>query len=171
MPYKDPQKAKESQRLRSARYRNRFPEKVKKACEQWRQSHKKAASESSMRWAKAHPENVRKNNSRYQKSEKAQSRMKTPESKRRQKKWMIKYQYGLTSEDFERLEAAYSGKCPICGRTDRELCVDHDHNTGVVRGMLCRTCNAGLGCLGDSVEGLIKALSYLQSHNRPEDVA
>jgi hypothetical protein len=44
-----------------------------------------------------------------------------------------------------------------------ELVVDHDHNTGAVRGLLCHSCNTGLGHLGDSVETLARALDYLQN--------
>jgi len=40
--------------------------------------------------------------------------------------------------------------------------IDHDHTTGVVRGVLCKPCNTGLGLLGDSEEGLSRALDYLR---------
>lgn len=53
-------------------------------------------------------------------------------------------------------------KCRIC-RKRKPLCVDHDHKTKNVRGLLCRSCNAAIGALGDSYEGLLNAANYL--HN------
>ena len=53
------------------------------------------------------------------------------------------------------------GACAICGDTRDVLCVDHDHKTGRVRGMLCRACNLGIGCLGDDPIRLFMAASYL----------
>lgn len=56
--------------------------------------------------------------------------------------------------------------CGVCGGTEpgRRLAIDHDHVTGLVRGLLCRKCNAALGLLGDSVEGVEAALDYLRRH-------
>ncbi|WP_344447709.1 endonuclease domain-containing protein [Kitasatospora nipponensis] len=53
--------------------------------------------------------------------------------------------------------------CAVCGLLagDRALQVDHCHTTGRVRGLLCRKCNSGIGMLGDSPEGVQRALSYL----------
>ena len=51
--------------------------------------------------------------------------------------------------------------CACCTRTDRLYC-DHDHATKAFRGWVCRQCNAGLGLLGDSKEGLHRALEYLE---------
>lgn len=53
------------------------------------------------------------------------------------------------------------GLCEICGTTDRKLCVDHDHITGEIRGLLCSSCNVGLGYFRDSPELLTKAVQYL----------
>ena len=55
------------------------------------------------------------------------------------------------------------GLCAICGlpETDKRFCVDHNHKTGVVRGLLCANCNKGLGHFFDSIESLEKAKSYL----------
>lgn len=66
--------------------------------------------------------------------------------------------YGTTKED---LQAAlgYSG-CLICGSVDR-LHIDHCHTTGKVRGLLCGTCNAGLGMFKDSPLLLKRAAEYL----------
>ena len=68
--------------------------------------------------------------------------------------------YGLSRKDWEKLCEDYS--CKICGKDDDgELCVDHDHNTGKVRGLLCHTCNKGLGLLYDSPKLLRNAITYL----------
>jgi hypothetical protein len=52
-------------------------------------------------------------------------------------------------------------KCELCGRVE-SLCLDHDHVTQEFRGWLCPSCNTSLGGLGDSVEGLRRAIAYLE---------
>lgn len=70
--------------------------------------------------------------------------------------------YGITVEQYDAHVAAQGGTCAICGTApEQRLAVDHDHDTGAVRGLLCFTCNAGLGLLGDSVVRLARALAYL----------
>lgn len=56
--------------------------------------------------------------------------------------------------------------CAICGGTEpgRRLAIDHDHDTGLVRGLLCRKCNGAIGLLGDSADRLEAALAYLRRH-------
>lgn len=51
--------------------------------------------------------------------------------------------------------------CRICG-TLADLCIDHNHATGHVRGILCQTCNRAIGLLGDSAERLRRAAEYLE---------
>lgn len=46
--------------------------------------------------------------------------------------------------------------------------VDHDHDTGIFRGWICNRCNLGIGLLGDSIEGLRRALTYLETHTANE---
>lgn len=70
--------------------------------------------------------------------------------------------YGLTRRDFNLIIALQGGGCAIC-QTPEDLCVDHDHQTGKVRGILCRTCNLGIGKLGDQLEGVKRAAEYLQA--------
>jgi len=59
-------------------------------------------------------------------------------------------------------------KCACCGIHQNELtnrfAVDHDHDTGLIRGLLCHICNTGIGKLGDNIEGLMRALNYLEKH-------
>lgn len=71
--------------------------------------------------------------------------------------------YGINLEGFNAMSFAVDYKCEICGGRDgRELCVDHNHETGEVRGLLCSTCNTGLGHFKDSVEKLGNAIQYLK---------
>jgi hypothetical protein len=70
--------------------------------------------------------------------------------------------YGLTRADYEALLAAQGGVCPLCGkRSTKTLCVDHCHETGTIRGLLCRQCNFALGCFTDSQAAMMAAIAYL----------
>ena len=75
--------------------------------------------------------------------------------------------YGIDQEDYEFLLACQGGVCAICKKpttrkdTDR-LCIDHNHKTGKVRGLLCHRCNTGIGMLQDDPKLLLKAITYLQ---------
>lgn len=88
----------------------------------------------------------------------------SPEERRQRK---LKDKYGLTVERYDQLMAEQDGACAICGVAGPEaarwgkLVVDHDHETGEVRGLLCSNCNCAIGLLGDSPELLTKAAGYL----------
>ncbi len=51
--------------------------------------------------------------------------------------------------------------CDCCGRTDLQLVLDHCHETGKLRGFLCKVCNTSIGALGDNLEGIERARNYL----------
>ncbi len=80
----------------------------------------------------------------------------------------LKRFYGITLERYAELLAVQGGKCALStctattGSTGKPLYVDHDHVTGKVRGLLCSSCNVGIGNLGDSVEALEAAIRYLK---------
>lgn len=81
----------------------------------------------------------------------------------------IKKVYGLTTGEYQAMLVAQSGSCAICNleyNPERRLCVDHDHDTGSVRGLLCVSCNTGLGALGDDPVRLAAALRYLAKHGK-----
>ena len=72
--------------------------------------------------------------------------------------------YGLSGELYWKLYQAQGGACAICKRATgkrRRLAVDHDHKTGLVRGLLCGTCNKILGHLRDSPELAMGIAQYL----------
>src|SRR5262249_46947964 len=74
----------------------------------------------------------------------------------------IKRLYGISRADYDALIARQGGLCAICRKPSKlRLCVDHCHLTGMIRGLLCRKCNAGLGCLGEDQRALVAALAYL----------
>ena len=68
--------------------------------------------------------------------------------------------YGIDVETYKQRMATQSS-CEICGSA-KGLCYDHDHVTMEFRGVLCRKCNRSIGQLGDSLDGLLKAVNYLR---------
>lgn len=90
----------------------------------------------------------------------------TPEQRRFKH---LKRAYNLTPEEFSLMVLEQGGLCASCQKQNDNLCVDHDHDTGVIRGLLCQKCNSGIGLLGDNLEGLEKAVNYLK-RNIPEEV-
>ena len=76
----------------------------------------------------------------------------------------LKRHYGLTPEEYEARLEAQGGKCAVCRKPPRRefLCVDHDHVTGEVRGLLCDACNTVLGLAQDSPQVLRCAIHYLE---------
>jgi hypothetical protein len=74
--------------------------------------------------------------------------------------------FGLTPEDYDTLNKAQGGKCYACGRLPirQRLSVDHDHKTGLVRGLLCNVCNRTLGHIErDGAAVVRKLLAYLDA--------
>jgi hypothetical protein len=79
--------------------------------------------------------------------------------------------YNITLDEYQALYDAQGGCCALCrnpeqivgsGKGKSMLAVDHDHETGKVRGLLCFRCNTSLGAFGDSVEGLRRAIAYIE---------
>lgn len=70
--------------------------------------------------------------------------------------------YGLSRRKFDKLAVQQEHKCAICRKAGK-LCVDHDHGSGAVRGLLCSRCNAGIGLLGDDAGRLLTAARYVAS--------
>lgn len=83
----------------------------------------------------------------------------------------IKWKYGLSKEEYEAMLSSQTNLCAICKQTGRhirfdKLCVDHDHSTGKVRGLLCGKCNSAIGLLADNPELLRAAADYLEKHHK-----
>lgn len=85
------------------------------------------------------------------------------------KEWWLKNKYGITLEEFEILLAHQGEVCAICLEKDNDkrylkLCVDHNHKTGKIRGLLCQNCNRALGSFKESINVLEKAIAYLKKY-------
>ena len=76
--------------------------------------------------------------------------------------------HGLTMDDYALLMEQQNGLCAICGipqvEMNRKFYVDHCHETGKVRGLLCIKCNTGIGNLNDNLQVLKNAVTYLEKH-------
>jgi hypothetical protein len=87
-----------------------------------------------------------------------------PERKAADREGHLKRKYGITIADYDRMFEQQGGVCAICGEArpeERTLHVDHDHETGVIRGLLCFRCNNALGDFREEYELFQRAADYL----------
>ena len=90
-------------------------------------------------------------------------------TRRSERRSMLKKNYGLTLEEYDQMFEQQQGVCAICHTREtarnqygpQHLSVDHDHDTGEIRGLLCDQCNKGIGCFTDSPILLAEAIRYL----------
>jgi hypothetical protein len=120
----------------------------------YRVAHREQIREYARKWYKAHPEAcLAKSRKRWQNS--------TEKERARTREWL----YGITDDDYRQLLIEQKGVCAICGsnRTKKGLTIDHDHATGIIRGLLCGKCNLGLGHFDDDSSLLRKAANFLDN--------
>lgn len=157
----------------------------------WCRQCKNAASRN---WAKSNPEKVKAysrmwnlQNPEKRRNLKRLYRQRHPQRAAEQvrkavrKKWDTKYRpdrwrrwlqekYGITEAQFDAIVQKQKNRCAICKNVQSQgprrpnLCVDHCHVTGRVRGLLCFKCNVMLGAIGDSQKTLRAAIRYLKEH-------
>lgn len=84
----------------------------------------------------------------------------------KERETQFKYRYGITKADFDQMWEEQAGECAICFNTLtlelRGYAIDHNHETGEVRGLLCNRCNTGLGLFRDNPSYLASAEVYLR---------
>jgi len=93
----------------------------------------------------------------------------TPEGKRKAKTSQLKFKYNMTYEEWEKLFNDQKACCAICGthqsKLKKALCVDHNHDTGIIRGLLCNRCNIGIMNLKEDAENCLNAYQYLRQRS------
>jgi len=85
----------------------------------------------------------------------------------------LKKMFGITGDEYQEKLNSQSGVCAVCGKEEvvhakngkdmKRLAVDHDHNTGEIRGLLCSNCNAAIGYFKDEISIIERAVMYLKS--------
>lgn len=68
----------------------------------------------------------------------------------------------ITHDEYVDKYNRLQGKCQICSKQFETLCVDHNHETGKVRGLLCRPCNIAISALGEDEQTMLNAIKYLK---------
>jgi hypothetical protein len=142
----------------------RIAERSQPAAEAWREMKRKWRAENKEKVAAHKKTNYQRNR---------------PAARARTKRWYLnnaskghaytlKKKHGLTTEAYASMFAQQEGRCAICREPPGyvRLAVDHDHGTGVIRGLLCDSCNRGIGFLQDSPRVLRAAAKYLTIHSQ-----
>lgn len=143
----------------------------------WRDAHRAELRASAAQWQKEHPEAVKRHNkTSYERrlpailKQKHEAYIADPEKHRARKRAEFHRnalrRYGITEDDEAAMLAAQGGVCAICGTGEPgtkygRWCRDHDHATGRLRGLLCTSCNQGLGRFRDDPGVLLAAIRYL----------
>lgn len=85
--------------------------------------------------------------------------------------YKLRHLYNLELKEYYKIYLEQEGKCKICGILEsnctKRLAVDHDHNTNIVRGLLCEKCNQGIGMFKDNINLLKNAIEYLINTKLP----
>ena len=118
----------------------------------WREKNPEKSRAAQRRWAEKNPDKI------HAKSLKRRDNLVTLRS-------TLQREYGITLEDYLIQALAQQGLCAICHQLpidDEKLCVDHGHETGEFRGLLCRPCNAALGLFKEDPCRLRLAANYLE---------
>ncbi len=122
----------------------------------------------SVAWQKRNPDRRRANHRAWAAKNKDKSAAKYAKTKAERPdlilKWSLWSKYKITDADFARMAKEQGHGCAICGGqpTKGRLAVDHCHESGTVRGLLCERCNMALGLLDDDTDRMRKAADYVE---------
>lgn len=95
-------------------------------------------------------------------------------NREREREGHLLRRFGITLNEKQAIITAQGGVCGICGggfNQNIRACVDHDHTTGVVRGVLCTLCNTMIGSARENESILLRAIDYLRRHGKGAAIA
>jgi hypothetical protein len=149
--------------------------KCNRAAKKWHQENKEKAKRIQQRYRSRHKNSIKVYDQSYHKLNKEHCYKYKNEwrsrNKHKTKNEKLKSRFGITIENFNRILDQQKNKCGICGSTfvdkkndPSQPCVDHNHLTLKVRGILCRKCNGGLGGFNDDKKTLEAAFQYLRTN-------
>ena len=164
---------------RCRKYRKENPKKIEESLRKSREKHRDKINEKARAYAQQNRQKIREccrksrlnNLEQYRERERAYYHA----NKNKIREKTLKAKYGIALSQYNMILAMQEFKCACCETEDPggngSFNVDHDHNTGQIRGLLCQNCNAGIGQLGDTIEGILNAVRYLgESPQRVEFV-
>jgi len=127
------------------------------------------------RYMQAHPERVLESQKKYRERhpgrKEEQSKRFHAANPRKSWEYRIKWQYGMSVDEFNKKLEIQDHKCAICLKPFVDTpCVDHNHATKRNRDLLCRVCNRGLGLFDDSFVILDRAAQYLKKHEESNGI-
>lgn len=138
----------------------KYRERRNKSCRLYASRNKEKLSEKAKKWRK----NNRRKCCQYVLNHVARN----PEKQKIKREKQKLREYGLTIEDYNKLLEIQNNVCAICSNkciTGRKLAIDHNHETGLIRGLLCTNCNQGIGKFKENIKYFYKAIEYLKFHN------
>lgn len=141
-------------------YREKKKEKIKKSKKDYYNLNKEVISKKSKIKYDANPDYYKEKTKNFEVSKEKKYSY--------NKKFKLKQKYNLTIEEYEGMQKQQDYKCKICNRsfTDKVVpYVDHCHKSGKIRGLLCITCNSGLGMANDDIKILSNMINYLKHGN------
>lgn len=147
------------------RYRNRTPQQIERDKET-RRARKDKENARNRKYYEAHRDQINKIRRERYGSLTIEQRDRL---KKAQRRWLLHREYGISQEQFDDLLRKQKNKCAICGDSEnggRMWHVDHCHNSGEIRGILCGRCNKMLGLARDRQSILRRAARYLDDFSR-----
>lgn len=142
-----PEELKEKKAQWSVTWRENHPEKHRANCQKWRtENHEKDLA----------------NKAKYREINKDKLKISY-------RGHILKKKFGISREEYDSMLLRQNGVCEICKlpcKTGKSLAVDHNHETGKIRSLLCRDCNITLGLMKEDVNRLRAAALYLETHNK-----
>ncbi len=136
----------------------------------YRENHEKAL-EAGRKWAKNNNEKVKiTKKAYYDKNNKEileKRRVWKKNNPDKMKNYSLKQNFGISLEDYKSLSEKQNHLCLICKLPTKTLVVDHNHETGKIRGLLCHLCNCGIGHFKENINSLENAINYLKQYANP----
>ena len=169
-------------------YRERNKEKIADSLKKYRETHKEQRNLANKTWREKNIDHVKKYSKEYNSKnfekrklafnawvEKNPERMRELKKNNREKNKLIERErklkrfYNMTLEDYDNLMASQNSKCKICSKDaaderNKNLVIDHCHDSGKVRSLLCDRCNRTLGVLEENVDLMMKMMQYIKQH-------
>jgi hypothetical protein len=127
-----------------------------------------ARNEQRKRYYLKNKEYLLKQNKEWREKSKVHLKGYTQRTFKSKKNSSLKRKYGIGIDQYNILLEIQNNTCYICGKSEvlnKSLAVDHNHETGKVRGLLCYRCNTALGFVEEKVEILQNMINYLNKHN------